>query len=119
MRKRIVKWLFGNDIDSYLYVFKHWSDCVDGWGNAINIANDACARNDRLIGITENVISRYKNILRRAIIAYEFELEQQDYETEADLHAVVLNEFGMTDEEYNHIMGSNEDDGQREVTQDN
>ena len=107
MRERILRWLFGNDIDSYLYVFKHWSDCVDRWGNAINIAKDACARNDRLIGITENVISRYKNILRRAIIAYELELKRQNYETEENLHTAVLNEFGMTDEEYNGIMGVN------------
>ena len=119
MREQILRWLFGAKLDDYMYVFKHWSDCVDGWGNAINIANDACARNDRLIDITENVISRYKNILRRAIVAYEFELEQQDYETEEELHAVVLNEFGMTDEEYKNVMGSNENDGQRETTQDN
>ena len=110
MRERILKWLFGANLDSYMYVFKHWNDSVDGWGTAINIAQDACARNDRLIGLTENIISRYKNILRRAIVAYEFELEQQDYETEEELHAVVLNEFGMTDEEYKNIMGVNKNE---------
>lgn len=105
MRKRIIRWLFGNDIDEYLYVFKHWNDSIDGWGVTINLAYDACARNERLIGITENVINRYKNILRRAITAYEFELEQHNYETKTDIHDVVLSEFGMTDEEYNNIMG--------------
>lgn len=105
MKKRILKWLFGYDLEEYKDILHHWSKSVDGWGEAINIANDACARNDRLIVLTESIIHRYKNILRNAIVAYEFELEQQDYETEADLHAVVLNEFGMTDEEYKEIMG--------------
>jgi hypothetical protein len=104
MKKRILRWLFGNDLEEYIYVLHHWSKSVDGWGEAINIASDACARNERLIGITENVVNRYKNILHNAIIAYEFELEQQEYETEEELHAVVLNEFGMTDEEYKNIM---------------
>lgn len=104
MRKRIIYWLFGNNLDNYMDILSHWTKSVDGWGEAINIAKDACARNDRLIGLTENIINRYENILRNAIIAYEFELEQQDYETEEDLHTVVLNEFGMTEEEYNHIM---------------
>jgi len=105
MRKRIIEWLFGHDLDKYMDILSHWSKSVDGWGEAINIANDACARNDRLIGLTEITISRYKNILRRAIVAYEFELEQQDYETEEELHLVVLNEFGMTEEDYQNIMG--------------
>lgn len=104
MRERILRWLFGHDIDSYLYVFKHWSDCVDGWGNAANIARDACARNERLLTLTDALVNRYKNILCRAIIAYEYELENQDYESEEDIHAVVLNEFGMTDQEYHDIM---------------
>lgn len=105
MRKLILRWLFGNDLDEYVDVLRHWTTSINGWGEAISISKDACARNERLIGLTEIVINRYKNILRRAIIAYEFELEQQDYETEEELHAVVLNEFGITDEEYNGIMG--------------
>ena len=46
-------------------------------------------------------------ILKNAIVAYEFELEQQDYETEEELHQVVLNEFGMTDEEYEYVFKYN------------
>ncbi len=46
-------------------------------------------------------------ILKRAIVAYEFELEQQDYETEEELHQVVLNEFGMTKEEYEYVFNYN------------
>ena len=104
MRKLIIRWLFGRDIDSYLYVFKHWSDCVDGWGNAANIAKDACARNERLLTLTDALVNRYRNILRRAIIAYECELDSQYYEIKEGVHAVVLNEFGMTDQEYHDIM---------------
>ena len=104
MKKRILRWLFGYDLDEYKDVLHSWTRAINGWGEAIELAKDACERNDRLISTTESLINRYKNILRRAIIAYEFELENQDYETEAELHAVVLNEFGMTDEEYNHIM---------------
>lgn len=47
---------------------------------------------------------RLLSILKNAIIAYEFELEQQDYETEEELHKVVLNEFGMTENEYNYVF---------------
>ena len=104
MKERILKWFFGESLDKYIDIMHSWTRALDGWGEAINLAQDACKRNDRLIGLTENVINRYENILRRAIVAYEFELENQDYETEAELHAVVLNEFGMTDEEYNYIM---------------
>lgn len=107
MKKRILKWLFGNDLDEYMDVLKHWGIALDGWGDAINIAKDCCDRNDRLIKLTEPLINRYEKILRNAIIAYEFELENQDYETSAELHAVVLNEFGMTEEEYNTVMGVN------------
>lgn len=46
-------------------------------------------------------------ILKRAIVAYEFELEHQDYETEEELHQVVLNEFGMTEEEYEYVFNYN------------
>ena len=104
MKKLILRWLFGNDLDEYIDVLRHWKKSIDGWGDAINTANEACARNERLIGITDSLINRYKSILRKAIIAYEFELEQQDYETEEYLHAVVLNEFGITEEEYSDIM---------------
>lgn len=48
--------------------------------------------------------NRLLSILKNAIIAYEFELEQQDYETEEELHKVVLNEFGMTENEYNYVF---------------
>ena len=44
-------------------------------------------------------------ILHDAIMAYEFELEQQDYESAKKLHAVVLNEINMTENEYLEIMG--------------
>lgn len=44
-------------------------------------------------------------ILHDAIVAYEFELEQQDYESAEKLHAVVLNEIGITESEYLEIMG--------------
>lgn len=47
--------------------------------------------------------NRLKEILRNAIKAYEFELEQQDYETEEEEHRVLLNEFGMTEREYQKI----------------
>ena len=47
---------------------------------------------------------RLQSILKNAIIAYEFELEQQDYPTEEELHVVLLNEFGMTEEEYIEVM---------------
>lgn len=105
MKKLILRWLFGYDLDEYIDVLRHWSKAINEWDEALNIAKDACERNDRLINLTDILIGRYRNILRNAIVAYEFELEQQDYETEEDLHDVVLNEFGMTDEEYNDIMG--------------
>ena len=47
---------------------------------------------------------RLKAILRNAIIAYKFELEQQDYDSEEEEHRVLLNEFGMTENEYRAIM---------------
>lgn len=47
--------------------------------------------------------SRLKKILRNAIIAYEHELEMQDYETIAEEHFVLLNEFDMTEMEYQEI----------------
>lgn len=47
---------------------------------------------------------RLKYILRNAIIAYEFELESQDYQSEDVIHAVVLNELEITEEEYREIM---------------
>lgn len=50
-------------------------------------------------------IERAKEILKRAVEAYEFELEQQEYETEEDRHDVVLNKFGMTQDEYETITG--------------
>jgi hypothetical protein len=104
MRERILMWLFGNNLDEYKDVLHSWTRAINGWGEAIDLTKDACDRNERLIGLTESLLNRYKNILRNAIVAYEFELENQDYETEKELHAVVLNEFGMTDEEYNYIM---------------
>lgn len=50
-------------------------------------------------------IERAKEILKRAVEAYEFELEQQDYETEEDMREAVLNEFGITQDEYETITG--------------
>lgn len=107
MKKRILEWLFGNSLGEYKDILHSWTKAINGWGEAIDLANDAIARNERLISLTDSLLNRYKNILRNAIVAYEFELENQDYETEKDLHAVVLNEFGMTDEEYRYIMGVN------------
>lgn len=54
---------------------------------------------------TENISAeRLLTILKNAIVAYEFELEQQDYETEEELHKVILNEFGMTENEYSYVF---------------
>ena len=50
-------------------------------------------------------IERAIEIIRNAINAYEFELEQQDYLTANELHNVLLNEFTMTEDEYMQIMG--------------
>ena len=47
---------------------------------------------------------RLKYILRNAIIAYEFELESQGYQSEDVIHSVVLNELEITEEEYREIM---------------
>ena len=105
MREKILMWLFGHNLDEYKDILRSWTRAIDGWGEAIDLAKDAYDRNERLIVLTEGIIKRYESILRRAIIAYEFELENQDYETEKELHTVVLNEFGMTEEEYNDIMG--------------
>lgn len=110
MKKLILEWLFGNNLGEYKDVLHSWTKAIKGWGEAIDIANDSITRNERLISITDSLLNRYKNILRNAIVAYEFELENQDYETEKDLHAVVLNEFDMTDEEYRYIMGVNADE---------
>lgn len=49
---------------------------------------------------------RLKEILKNAIIAYEYELEEQDYRSAECLHEVVLNELEMTEKEYLEIMGS-------------
>lgn len=49
---------------------------------------------------------RLKEILKNAIISYEYELEEQDYESAECLHEVVLNELQMTEKEYLKIMGS-------------
>lgn len=46
---------------------------------------------------------RLREILCNAIKAYKFELEQQDYESESEEHAVLLNEFGMTEMEYKEL----------------
>lgn len=48
-------------------------------------------------------IERARQILRNAIRAYEFELDQQDYDTLEELHRVLLNEFNMTEEEYKWV----------------
>lgn len=49
--------------------------------------------------------ARLKEILKQAIIAYVFELDQQEYYTDEELYRVLLNEFGMTDKEFQEIMG--------------
>lgn len=46
---------------------------------------------------------RLIQILRHAILAYECELDNQDYESEEELRTVLLNEFSMTEEEYRQI----------------
>ena len=46
---------------------------------------------------------RLTQILRHAILAYECELDNQGYESEKELHRVLLNEFKMTEEEYRKI----------------
>ena len=46
---------------------------------------------------------RLTQILRHAILAYECELANQGYESEKELHRVLLNEFRMTEEEYRKI----------------
>jgi hypothetical protein len=46
---------------------------------------------------------RLTQILRHAILAYECELDNQGYESEEELHRVLLNEFRMTEEEYRKI----------------
>ena len=104
MRKKILMWLFGHNLDEYKDVLHSWTRAINGWEEALKLAKDVNKHSDRLIGITESIFNRYENILHRAIVAYEFELEQQDYETEEDLHDVVLSEFGMTEEEYVRIM---------------
>ena len=49
---------------------------------------------------------RLTQILRMAIIAYESELDDQDYESEEELHKVLLNEFSMSEAEYQRISKS-------------
>lgn len=46
---------------------------------------------------------RLTQILRHAILAYECELDNQGYESEKELHRVLLNEFRITEEEYRKI----------------
>ena len=104
MREKIIEWLFGHNLEEYKDILHNWTKAINGWGETINLATDACKRNDRLIELSEIIIHRYESIIRNAIVAYEFELENQDYETEKELHTVVLNEFGMTDAEYHDIM---------------
>ena len=48
--------------------------------------------------------NRMNTILHYAIMAYEFELEQQDYESAEDLHRTVLHELDITEDEYYAIM---------------
>ena len=49
---------------------------------------------------------RQMQILRHAIIAYESELDDQGYESEEELHKVLLNEFSMSEDEYQMISRS-------------
>lgn len=50
---------------------------------------------------------RMIEIMKAAIVAYAFELEQQDYDSEEELHQVLLNEFGISEKEYKYITGHN------------
>lgn len=43
-------------------------------------------------------------ICRNAIIAYESELDSQGYDSDDELHHVVLNEFGIEECDYKWIM---------------
>ena len=47
---------------------------------------------------------RLINVLRNGIVAYEYELDQQDYPTEEEEHRVLLNEFGLSEQEYQEII---------------
>ena len=49
---------------------------------------------------------RLTQILQCAIIAYESELDDQGYECEEELHKVLLNEFSMSEDEYQKISKS-------------
>ena len=48
---------------------------------------------------------RLMDIIRHAIVAYFYELDQQDYETDDEMFRVLLNEFNMTEYEFDTIMG--------------
>jgi hypothetical protein len=48
--------------------------------------------------------ARLKELLYNAIFACEYEYEQQDFETDKELHGTLLNELEMTEEEYMEIM---------------
>ena len=49
--------------------------------------------------------SRLKEILKHAITAYVFELDQQDYDTDEGIYTALRCEFHMTKEDFNEIMG--------------
>lgn len=49
--------------------------------------------------------TRLKDILRNAIDAYVFELDQHDYESDDEIYSVLLNQFCMNDSDYINIMG--------------
>ncbi len=48
---------------------------------------------------------RLTEIIRNAVRAYVFELDQHDYDDDAEIFAVLLNQFEMTESEFNSIMG--------------
>jgi len=48
---------------------------------------------------------RLKEILKNAILSYNSELDDHDYDTGEEQHRVLLNEFKMTEEEYKEILG--------------
>ena len=54
----------------------------------------------------KDVESRLREILKNAITAYVFELDQQGYYTDEELYQVLLNEFSITTEEFEYIMGA-------------
>ena len=104
-RKWVFKFLTGHEL-------VEWEDMLDLCQQCIQCADEVSKDHQEIVGEAKCVLNllsraekRLKGIIKNAIIAYEFELEQQDYETPEEEHNVLLNEFGITQEEYDNIMG--------------